>query len=170
MTAAQTSLGQDLAFPMQQPGYEFLTRFEIEAAGRFQLGKAPRGRRVIDFIGRGLFDGPKLKGRVIDGADHLLMAQGASIPDVRMGLKTDDGAVIAMRYTGIVWAPPDVMQRIVKREPVAPAEYYFRTIVQFECGAPAYEWLNRCVCVGVGQPASFPSGHHGVFYDIHKVV
>ena len=170
MAGAQSSIGQGMDFPMQQPGYEFLTRFEIEAAGRFQLGKAPRGRRVIDFIARGVFDGPKLKGRVIDGADHLLITPNGSYPDVRMGLKTDDGAVITMRYTGVVWAPPEVLKRIVKRDPVDPAEYYFRTIIHFESGAPQYEWLNRCVCVGVGQPASFASGNHGVYYDVHKVV
>jgi len=167
---AATGLGQQLAFPMQQPGYEFLTRFEIEAGSRFPLGKAARGRRVIDWVGRGIFDGPRLRGRVIDGADHLIMLPGASVPDVRLGLKTDDGAVIAMRYTGVVAGPKEVFQRIVKREDVDPADYYFRTIVQFECGAPQYDWLNFCVCVGVGQPASFPNGNHGVFYDIHKVV
>ena len=45
---------------------------------------------MIDFIARGLFDGPKLKGRVIDGADHLLITPNGSYPDVRMGLTDFD--------------------------------------------------------------------------------
>jgi hypothetical protein len=98
------------------------------------------------------------------------MLPGVSIPDVRLGLKTTDGAVIAMRYTGLIATAPETMRRIGKQEKVDPAEYYFRTLVQFETGAEAYAWLNRCVCIGVGQPASFPSGRHGVWYDIYQIL
>ena len=157
-------------FPMPQPGYEFLTRLEIESGKRFPLGVTSRGRRAIDFLVGGRFDGPRLKGRLIDGADHQLQFDDGTIPEVRIGLKTDDGAAIAMTYTGVVWAPPAVMARFRAREPVDPSEYYLRTQIRLECGAPQYAWLNRCICVGVGQPAQFPSGNHGIWYDIHKVV
>ena len=157
-------------FPMPIPALEFLTRLEIESDKRLDLGAASRGRRAIDFLVGGRFDGPKLKGRLIDGADHQLQFDEGTVPEVRIGLKTHDGAVIAMSYTGIVWAPPAVMTRFRAREKVDPSEYYLHTLVRLECGAPAYEWLNRCVCIGVGQPAQFPSANHGIWYDLYKVV
>lgn len=165
-----------LHFPMPQPRFELLTRFTIERSLRLDLGKAPRGRRAIDFVGAGRFDGPRLAGRVIDGTDHLLMLpDGSAQPDVRLGLKTDDGVVLSMRYTGTIWGPKEVMRRVAKGEPVDPAEYYFRTHVVFEAPSNGpYDWLNRCLCIGVGQPGVFDDGpdgekRGGAVYDIHRL-
>ena len=45
------------------------------------------------------------------------------VPNVRLVLRTDDGALIVMHYTGGRHGSPDVMRRISAGEVVAPTEY-----------------------------------------------
>ncbi len=42
------------------------------------------------------------------------------------------------------------MARLVRGEPVDPAEVYFRCLPRFECAAPALAWIGERVFVGVG--------------------
>jgi hypothetical protein len=46
--------------------------------------------------------------------------------DVRITLKTDNGAFIYLRYAGMRHGPPEVMARLAQGETVDPSEYYFR--------------------------------------------
>ena len=71
--------------------------------------------------------------------------------DVRITLKTDDGAFIYVRYAGIRYGPPEVMARLAQCETVDPNEYYFRVAPVFEIGAERYAWLNNILAVGVGE-------------------
>ena len=45
---------------------------------------------------------------------------------------------------------PEVVERLIRGEPVDPAAYYFRCTPSFETGAPAHQWLTRSVFVGSG--------------------
>jgi hypothetical protein len=87
-----------------------------------------------------------------DGGDWLLMRpDGVLEQDVRITLKTDDGAFIYVRYAGIRYGPPEVMARLAQGETVDPSEYYFRVAPVFETGAERYTWLNKILAVGVGE-------------------
>ena len=45
-----------------------------------------------------------------------------------------------------------------------PSEYYFRTAIRFETGAPDLAWMNKVLAIGVGQrPPSGPT------YDVYVV-
>jgi len=117
------------------------------------LGKTPLGERRIVVVTGGRFEGPRLHGTVEPGGTDwiLLRPDGALQLDVRLSLKTDDGALIGMTYRGYRHGPPAVIDRLNRGEPVDPSEYYFRTAPLFETSAPRYDWLNRIVSIGIGH-------------------
>src|SRR6476646_2919259 len=118
------------------------------------IGAVPLGtRRTVPLAG-GDFEGPRLRGSLLsDGsADWLLLrADGVLELDFRATLRTDDGALIAMRSFGLRHGPPDVMEALTRGEAVDPAAYYFRTTPRFETSHPAYAFLNRRITVETGD-------------------
>jgi hypothetical protein len=123
------------------------------------LGKSPFGERRLAAIAGGSFEGPKLRGTVLEngGSDWLLVrADGATQLDVRLVLKTDDGHLIGMTYRGIRHGDPAIMARLNRGEAVDPSTYYFRIAPFFETASDKYGWLNRIVAVGLGHRQ--PSG------------
>lgn len=117
------------------------------------VGPVPAGTRHIDLLGAGSFEGPRLKGELLPGGMDMktLRADGSMVPNVRLVLRTDDGALIFMHYTGVRHGSREVMDRIARGEVVPPTEYYLRNTPSFETAAPKYDWLNRIVAVGVGR-------------------
>jgi hypothetical protein len=90
---------------------------------------------------------------------------GTTALDVRLNLKTDDGALISMTYRGIRHGPDDVMQRMNKGEVVDAASYYFRTNPLFETAATKYDWINRVVAIGLGHRRA-----DGPVYSVFEVL
>ena len=144
----------------------FLMQMTAELEESQQLGDTPAGGRRIVYVKRGEFAGPELKGQVLPGGGDwvLVRKDGVSQLDVRITLRTDDGALIYMTYRGISTMTPDVRQRILKGEVVDPSDYYFRTAPFFETAAAKYAWLNNLVAVGVGRRT--PTG---VMYSVYAV-
>jgi hypothetical protein len=133
-----------------------------------ELGHTPAGNRRVFPVSGGNFIGERIRGIVLPvaGSDLLLSRpDGTSQQDVRMILRTDDGALILMTYRGVRHASPEVNNRIARGEPVAASEYYLRTAPFFETSSPKYSWLNKIVTIGVGerQPQS-------VVYQIFEIL
>lgn len=145
---------------------EFLMQMSADLEESQQVGDTPVGGRRIVYVKRGEFHGPALKGEVLPGGgDWVLMRKdGASQLDVRITLRTDDGALIYVTYRGISTMAPEVRQRILMGEAVDPAEYYFRTTPMFETAAVKYAWLNKLIAVGVGRRT-----RTGVVYSVYAV-
>jgi hypothetical protein len=93
-----------------------------------------------------------MSGEVLEGGSdwQTVRLDGATTLDVRLVLKTVDGALVGITYRGIRHGPADVMSRLDKGEIVDPAQYYFRTQAQFETAVATYDWLNRILAIGVG--------------------
>ena len=128
--------------------------FAMQLKVRMQeIGEAPGGHRRIGVVFGGVFQGERLSGEVLDGGSDWLTLRPDRVTalDVRIALKTDDGAMIGMTYRGLRHGPSYIMQKIDRGESVDPADYYFRINPLFETAAAKYEWLNRMVCVGVGH-------------------
>ncbi len=117
------------------------------------VGATPGGNRRIGLIPGGSFEGERLSGQVIDGGSdwQAVRTDGSTTLDVRLVLKTNDGAMIAMTYRGVRHGPTDVITRMERGETVDPASYYFRTNPMFETAAATYDWLNRILAVGIGH-------------------
>jgi Protein of unknown function (DUF3237) len=124
----------------------------VEVAEIRSLGRTPLGeRRVIPIVG-GSFQGERLGGRVLPGgADWQTIGEdGAARLDARYTLETEGGALVQVRSQGLRHGPPEVLARLAAGEAVDPARYYFRTVLRFETGAPALDWLNRIIAVAHG--------------------
>jgi hypothetical protein len=117
------------------------------------IGGSPGAFRRIGVVPGGAFEGERLSGEVLEGGSdwQILRLDGAVTLDVRLALKTEDGALIAMTYRGLRHGPPDVIQALERGEPVAPSSYYFRINPMFETSDSKYDWLNRVIALGVGH-------------------
>lgn len=131
------------------------------------IGIMPQGERRIVPIEGGSFEGPRLRGRVLDnGADWMNIRPDQVLTiDCRAALETDDGALIYMRYEGFRHGPPEVMASLARGESVETGEYYFRISATFETGRSEYSWLNRIVAVGNGRRIP-----EGPIYDIYEIL
>lgn len=117
------------------------------------VGDAPGGKRVVGVVAGGTFEGARLKGEVlVGGSDWIIVrADGAFTLDVRLVLKTDDGALIGMTCKGLRHGSPEVLAKVAKGESVDPAQLYFRTACFFETASEKYGWINRIIALGVGH-------------------
>ena len=135
-----------------------LLRAEIALGPPQELGDTALGRRrVIPIVG-GSFQGERLNGRVLPGgADfQLITSEMMARLEARYVLETDAGDRIYVHNDAVRTAAPAVMARLVRGEPVDPADVYFRCLPRFECAAPALAWIGERVFVGVGvrRPAA----------------
>jgi hypothetical protein len=131
------------------------------------VGATPNSFRRIGVVFGGSFEGERLSGEVLDGGSdwQTVRADGATTLDVRLVLKTTDGAHIGVVYRGLRHGPPDVVERIEKGEVVDPTSYYFRIAPLFETASAKYDWLNRILAVGIGHRRA-----DGPVYSIFEVL
>jgi hypothetical protein len=131
-----------------------LFEIQLQVPSIVDIGATPLGRRRIATVTGGEFHGERLRGSVVGApaGDWLLQrADGVTVLDVRLLLRTDDAEHIYMSYRGLRHGPAEVMARLAAGEAVDPASYYFRMVPVFETAAPKYEWLNKIVAVGTGR-------------------
>ncbi|MFY9930143.1 MAG: DUF3237 family protein [Streptosporangiaceae bacterium] len=109
------------------------------AEGAARRRERPTGQRVIAEIASASLSG-RLSGSLAGGssADWLTMVRGGlGLPDVRIAIRTEDGAVVLMRYAGRIRFVPGQASIVM----IAPV---------FETGDPRYSWLNEIQAVGKG--------------------
>ena len=140
----------------------------IELHPTIEMGDTPAGKRRIFSVSGGEFAGDRIRGAIMPviGSDLLLVrADGSAQQDVRMLLKTDDGALVLMTYRGVRHASDEVNARIARGERVSGSEYYLRTVPFFETSSPRYSWINKIVAVGVGERRG-----DSVVYEVFEVL
>jgi len=133
-----------------------------------ELGDTPAGKRRVFTVSAGEFAGDRLRGEVLPQASSdllLVRADGSSQQDVRLILRTDDGALILMTYRGVRHASAEVNARIARGERVAASEYYLRTAPFFETSSPKYAWLNQIVSIAIGERQP-----DGVKYEVFEIL
>ncbi|WP_343713213.1 DUF3237 domain-containing protein [Inquilinus sp.] len=133
-----------------------------------ELGTTPAGERRVVPVSGGTFEGGRLAGEILPhgGSDLLLTrADGSFQQDVRLTLRTRDGALILMTYRGVRHAAPEVSDRIARGEAVGRSEYYLRIAPFFETASPAYAWLNRIIAIGLGERRP-----NGAAYDVFEIL
>jgi hypothetical protein len=138
---------------------------DVGFASMTTIGTTPAGVRRIAPVTWGTFDGARLKGDVVGGSDWVVNRPDAvMVIDVRLTLRTHDGAAIYLAYTGRFLASPDVIARFGRDAQLDPKEYSLAVTARLECGDERYAWLNNVVATGIGQQRK-----SGVTYELFSI-
>jgi hypothetical protein len=130
------------------PQLEFLMAISAEVGELVNMGAAPLGERRVVYITGGSFEGPRLRGEVLAGADwQIARRDGALELDARYALKEERGGLVQVISQGMRHGPPEVLARLARGEAVDPASYFFRTFMRFETGAPELAFLNTSMAL-----------------------
>jgi hypothetical protein len=135
---------------MAAPELEHLFTITATTSMSGIIANGPAGTRVIVDASSGTFEGPKLKGTVHGpGGDWVTVrADGSMLLDVRLLLKTDDGADILMEYKGVG----------------LDGGKHITTAPMFQTGAEQHAWLNSVQAVARGA-----TDGGAVTYDVYAV-
>lgn len=117
------------------------------------VGETPLTTRRVGIVFGGRFEGERLSGEVLDGGSdwQSVRHDGGTLLNVRLNLKTDDGALIGVTYKGIRQGPPDIIAQLERGAQVDPDRYYFRINPMFETASETYAWLNNILAIGTGH-------------------
>lgn len=139
--------------------------FQVSRGESFPVGAGPFGRRVVAAVGGGWVKGDRINGAIVGpSADWAVLGgDGYYQIDVRAQIRTDDGAVLLLTYTGSLELNQAVMAALADGE-TRFEDQYFRTHVRMESGDERYRWVNRTLFVGMGRITP-----GGVVYDVSRV-
>lgn len=149
------------------PRLEHVCDLAVTIALPVEIGQTPSGlRRLIPITG-GEVKGPLLNGKVLaGGADfQLLLGDGTQAHlDARYVIELDDGTRVFVQNTALRVASLENSQRIMRGEPVNPAEIYFRCQPRLEAAGDPWAWLAESQFIGSGRRAP-----DGVFLSFYRV-
>ena len=159
--ALSLSASAQVAEPQNTPQLEFALQLKVTLGEAYTCGETQHGQRTIIPLTGGTFEGPNIKGTIINGgADYQLnnKATGRTELEAIYCIKTDDGVNIHVRNRGIIANGKD--------EQGNPT-FYFKAAPQFEAPADSkYAWLNNAIFVC--QP-DFSGGFKGIVLNVWKV-
>jgi Protein of unknown function (DUF3237) len=133
--------------------FERLCMLRVDVGELVSMGPAPLGeRRVVHILG-GTFEGPRMRGEVLAGGADWQIARrdGALELDARYTLREERGGLVQVVSQGLRHGPLEVMARLGRGETVDPKDYFFRTVLRFETGAPELAWLNKTIAVASAE-------------------
>lgn len=136
--AALPSTSTTASFPMMLPRTEFVYEAIVDIDPTLQLGQSPYGERRMVPITGGTFEGPGLRGKVLNGgADRQLVRKdGATELDAVYELQTHDGAILSIR------------NRVLSRPGKEGQPRYALSKIDITAPDGPYGWLNDFVYVG----------------------
>ena len=126
--------------PKDTPQLEFALQLRVTLDEAFSIENTQHGRRTVIPITGGTFEGPLLKGTILNGgADYQLNAENRTELEAIYCIKTDDGVYIHVRNRGIIANGKDANGN---------PTFYFKAAPQFEAPADSrYGWLNNALFV-----------------------
>lgn len=137
---------------LSAPALEFFAELSVDVGVPQEVGLTVHGqRRLIPILG-GAALGTGWKARVLPGgADYqLIVSPRLAELDARYVLETDAGDLIYVQNRALRAAAPEVTARLLRGEPVDPAQVYFRCSPSFETASPALGWITERLFIGSG--------------------
>jgi hypothetical protein len=138
--------------PAAPPALEYLGTMRLETGTRTVIENGPQGTRTIVQVVSGRFEGPRLKASVqIPAGDWITTRTDGSYKlDVRVTLRSDDGALMLVTYNGIGLT--------------TAAGASLRAAPLFETGDSRYSWLTHVQTIAVGDRVGTQ-----VKYDVYAI-
>ena len=147
--------------PKNAPEVEFALQLKVTLGDAYNCGETQHGLRTIIPITGGTFEGPHIKGTIINGgADYQLANNALNRTELEAiyCIKTDDGVNIHVRNRGIIWSGKDANGN---------PSFYFKAAPQFEAPADSkYAWLNNALFVCAPD---FTQQFKGIVLNVWKV-
>jgi hypothetical protein len=152
---------------LPEPRLTLVYRLEATLGQPLDLGDKPRGRRRIVPLTGGMFTGPELHGKLLQGASadwQTVLPDGTALGDIRYTLQTDAGELLYVQSRSVRHGSAEVLARLGRGEDVDAGEYTFRTSTKIEAAAGQLDWLNKGVFISVGGRRA-----DGVIYETYLV-
>ena len=135
--------------PKDTPQLEFALQLRVTLGETYSVGETQHGRRTVIPITGGTFEGPLLKGTILNGgADYQYVDHKNARNEIEAiyCIRTDDGVNIHIRNAGLI---------VTSKDDKGNPQFYFRTSPKFDAPNDSkYAWLNNAVFVcttGFGQ-------------------
>ena len=142
LLASVMTASAQVAEPKDTPQLEFALQLKVTLGDSYDVGETQHGQRIVIPITGGTFEGPAIKGTIINGgADYQLANKVLNRTELEAiySIKTDDGVYIHVRNRGIIWSGKDAQGN---------PSFYFKAAPQFEAPADSkYAWLNNSLFV-----------------------
>jgi hypothetical protein len=116
------------------------------------VGETPDGLHIVFPLGKGgTVRGPRLNGEVEHaGGDWMFVRRdGVGLSEIRVLIRTPDGAVAIGEYGGVVDFGADGCAALAAGR--APDRAAVQLAPRYLTAAPQLRWLNRLQCVGLGR-------------------
>ncbi len=120
------------------PETEFVMQLKVTLGEPYVVGETPHGKRTVIPITGGTFEGPLLKGTILNGGADWQLAKGNRTElEAIYSIKTDDGVFIHIRNRGIISSGQDADGK---------PSFYFKAAPTFEAPEDSkYAWLNNAL-------------------------
>jgi hypothetical protein len=118
-------------------------------------------------VSEATLSGPRIKANLsATGSDWMQMGDdGFWRPHVRAQFATDDGAIVLMRYTGLV-QQSEVFKRAAEADQETGwGDQYMRLSLTFATNTERYRWLEQSLFIAAGRLL----GTGRIEYAIHRV-
>ena len=142
LLASVMTASAQVAEPKDTPQLEFALQLKVTLGDSYEVGDTQHGQRIVIPITGGTFEGPAIKGTIINGgADYQLANKALNRTELEAiySIKTDDGVYIHVRNRGIISSGKDAQGN---------PTFYFKAAPQFEAPADSkYAWLNNSLFV-----------------------
>ena len=142
LLSSVSTMSAQVSEPKNTPQLEFALQLKVTLGEAYSCGETQHGRRTIIPITGGTFEGPNIKGTIINGgADYQIANTALNRTELEAiyCIKTDDGVNIHIRNRGIINSGKDANGN---------PSFYFKCAPQFEAPADSkYAWLNNALFV-----------------------
>jgi len=145
------------------------TQYVMTLYAPLEAGQAVDPTLYIYNVGPGGWvKGPKIEGTIVapSGDWFRILPSGVSRLDVRVAIRTNDGALIYLTYNGIFRDTKEVEARAERGEVLTSKDLYFMIAPTIQTSAAKYDWLNGVQYIG--KMVSYKNDSY-VKYDIFAV-
>jgi hypothetical protein len=148
-------------------GLEHVFDYEVRLRPPLVMGRTQYGTRAFYEVLEGRISGPALQGEILSGGGDwaLVDDHGWTRVDVRGQARSDDGALLYLRYRGLIEPTPAIGAAVQSGGETSFEDHYWRASIEVETADARYLWLTRSALVARGRICA----GGGVAYQVFRV-
>ena len=145
-----------MSAPLMEPAFEYCFELRCRVDDPVQLGgQAPGEGLHFARVSGGAFEGPRLRGKVLDSGGDWWNGRGLTVAlDARYVIEAElaDGtAGVEVINRGIWRTDEKAFERMLAGEPITEEDLYYRTAFQFRTDHPELQWLTESQFIGYAR-------------------